>query len=417
MHLLDFFPPHAHSQVPASLAPQLEWEHDASILIVDLPLRYILQAALNHLQQADDHHVLIVTTESKDTLQERLLNEQHLYASQEPSTYQRSLPDQGPAETATQASQERISNPWKHLFPSSARDLGRGVDEEFNTATQLTQDTPAPRAGSREPGSYTLDHFQPDLWTRIQLRYAPSVEHVQSFFQCLHLDADAMQGKTLGDNNGIAGCVAPSPTLVMLVGCFQDGEIFGPDDEVQDDESGQVENREGARKGRSDEASRLCVLSKGMQMGRSAASTEASPEDMRANALAQEEEDRIRLEYLRLVGQTMSEVKDGLEWIERESHRRPRLMVFEESSSSDRRLWLEKVLGYWTKTLATVEAWSRGDGRLEEKEEEKDTLRMWLKTQARSGQRALGSASEKGAPGALGVEWRYDGEFSFRVIN
>lgn len=101
-------------------------------------------------------------------------------------------------------------------------------------------------------------------------------------------------------------------------------------------------------------------------------------------------------------------------------------MLFEESSSSaDRRLWLEKVLGYWTKTLVTVEAWSRGDDvrteekeEKEEEEEEKDAFRMWLKTQSRPGQRVLlGSASEEGAPGALGVEWRYDGEFSFRVIN
>lgn len=133
-----------------------------------------------------------------------------------------------------------------------------------------------------------------------------------------------MQGKTLGDNNGIAErCVAPSPTLVMLVGCFQDGEIFGPehiDGEVEgggEEGERQVGNREDTR-GRLDEASRLCVLSKGMQMGGSAAAAnmEVYPEDMRADAIAQEE-DRIRFEYLRLVGQTMSEVLDGLEWIER----------------------------------------------------------------------------------------------------
>ncbi|KAF9322390.1 hypothetical protein BG003_000061 [Podila horticola] len=444
MHLLDFFPPIAHSQVPASLAPQLEWGHDASILMVDLPLRYIFQAALSHLQEADDRQVLMVTTTSKDTLQEHLFHEQHLYAPHEPSTSQWPLPnDHDLSETTTTASKERLLDPWRHLFPCSTRDLGRGVDEEFSTATQLTQDAHAPTpttASSREPGSHaegpigrnssSLDpgpshshipqhHFQPDLWARIQLRYAPSLEHAQSFFQCLHLDADAMQGKTLGDN--VAGCVAPNPTLVMLVGCFQDGEVFGSEpDQVHDDDDVVDDRREDRNRGRG-EASRLCVLSKGMQMDGSVTRAEAQyPEDMRADAIAREE-DRIRLEYLRLAGQTMSEVKDGLEWIERESHRKPRLMVFEDSSSSDRRLWLEKVLGYWTETLVTVEEWSQeDDGRTEgtdQEEEERDSFRMWFKTHSRPGQRALLGSTSEDAPGVLGVEWRYDGEFSFRVIN
>lgn len=115
-----------------------------------------------------------------------------------------------------------------------------------------------------------------------------------------------MQGKTLGDNN--VGCVAPSPSLVMLVGCFQD-EIFGPE------KDGDEEARDIRVDDRRDAESRLCVLSKGMMGG---TSTEAYPDDTRGDGMVAEEEDRIRLEYLRLAGQTMSEVKDGLEWIERE---------------------------------------------------------------------------------------------------
>lgn len=132
-----------------------------------------------------------------------------------------------------------------------------------------------------------------------------------------------MQGKTLGDN--VAGCVAPNPTLVMLVGCFQDGEVFGSEpDQVHDDEDVVDDRREDRNRGRG-EASRLCVLSKGMRMDGSVTRAEAQyPEDMRADAIAREE-DRIRLEYLRLAGQTMSEVKDGLEWIERERYKKDKL--------------------------------------------------------------------------------------------
>lgn len=119
-----------------------------------------------------------------------------------------------------------------------------------------------------------------------------------------------MQGKTLGDNN--VGCVAPSPSLVMLVGCFQD-EIFGPEKDGDEEEEGGEDVRVDDRREAGE--SRLCVLSKGMQMG--GTSTEACPDDTRGDGMV-EEEDRIRLEYLRLAGQTMSEVKDGLEWIERE---------------------------------------------------------------------------------------------------
>jgi len=87
-------------------------------------------------------------------------------------------------------------------------------------------------------------------------------------------------------------------------------------------------------------------------------------------------------------------------------------MVFEDSLSIDRRLWLEKVLGYWTETLVTVEACPKLDT-----EEERDSFRMWLKTDTLGQTWLQGSVPDEGAPGALGVEWRYDGEFSFRVIN
>lgn len=87
-------------------------------------------------------------------------------------------------------------------------------------------------------------------------------------------------------------------------------------------------------------------------------------------------------------------------------------MVFEDSLSIDRRLWLEKVLGYWTETLVTVKAWPEVDS-----EEERDSFRMWLKTHMLGQTWLQGSVPDEGAPGALGVEWRYDGEFSFRVIN
>lgn len=120
-----------------------------------------------------------------------------------------------------------------------------------------------------------------------------------------------MQGKTLGDNN--VGCVAPSPSLVMLVGCFQD-EIFGPEMDGDEEEEGGEDIRVDDRREAGE--SRLCVLSKGIQMG--GASIEAYPDDTRGDRVVVEEEDRIRLEYLRLAGQAMSEVKDGLEWIERE---------------------------------------------------------------------------------------------------
>ncbi|KAG0342073.1 hypothetical protein BG004_005769 [Podila humilis] len=112
--------------------------------------------------------------------------------------------------------------------------------------------------------------------------------------------------------------------------------------------------------------------------------------------------------------------------------RKPRLMIYEESMNEERRLWLDKVLGYWTEHQIKVEAEEKGEeGNVERgSENEKeiwDSLKLTIKTHATSSslkvwqmgqdQTDINDAGSggSGGGGAIGeLAWKYhNGKFTF----
>lgn len=224
-------------------------------------------------------------------------------------------------------------DPWQHLFLPLG---GSTHQDEFTSATQtqtptgtpqilsqsdplLHQDGSAPDYGFSTAESVVKEEFQPELWSRIQIRYAPTVHHVQSLFRCLHLSSETTSGITFGSDHVQAyhpAIEAPSmPTLVMLIGCFGDRNIG---DEVP-----------------GMDPSSLCVLPNhlpytggngntsvdgpSIAMTTSKTTVDATPTPLQALATRRTAEDQERLEYIRAVSQAMSEIKDSLDWIERAS--------------------------------------------------------------------------------------------------
>ncbi|KAF9413862.1 hypothetical protein BGZ94_000593, partial [Podila epigama] len=454
--------------------------HDASILTINLPFRYIIQMALSHLRESNDYRVLLITTKSREQVQEQLLQERDHYRVGKSKV-------QNEEEEETSSMGESCmddTGPWTHLFVQrSEEDLG----QDFSTATQQShyedddnnnggdddvkafgQDTfevgsgPGSRlTDSREKETARGERFRADLWSRMELRYVPSLAHVQSFFQCLHLDEDVTFGKTFG-GGGVA--VDRLPTMVMLVDCFREGVVYDDDEEgdygnMDGYGAGGVGNENGDSFGGKEEGTeevegetekegdglmqrnelerfqdatlsgRLSVITRGMQMGEdlvkpalgahAAIEDKVGGEDTKVKEEEEEKEeedekeenkevyeyghvpiespplatslsagDQARFEYLRLVGRTLSEVKDSVDWIERERRRKPRLIIFEESSGSEDRMdWLDKVVGYWTETMLVIEEMSK-HGHVYDKglrgKDDRESFRLWVHTQQAS---------------------------------
>ncbi|KAF9994643.1 hypothetical protein BGZ65_009724 [Modicella reniformis] len=368
VNVIDFFPTLAQSHAEREL-PHFAISHNASsALVMDLPLRYVFQYALNHLRKDEQQQrTVLIVVDSKAKLRSLMCQEQQGQLQQEQTHRVQDSKPQGVHSFPV------VVGPWQHLFPLQGE---TNPQDEFTSATQtLTQTQEHTRCNiplavqvSAPESDLSVEtvgkeEFQAEQWSRIQIRYAPTVHHVQSLFRCLHLDSETTFGKTFGhehrqvhspviEDHGLnldeqhsaeeegTGKVhtrqsprsMDMPTLVMLIGCFQDRSL-------RDDTEGMG-------------SSSLCVLpnhlpytgssnNNGPSMKAPMATpaliessqfstthqTESSIQQpflplatqtpLQALATRYADEDRERLNYIRAVSQTMSEVKDGLDWIER----------------------------------------------------------------------------------------------------
>ncbi|KAF9160834.1 hypothetical protein BGX21_010463 [Mortierella sp. AD011] len=450
VNVVDFFPTNAKGHFSHEDRALLDLKDMSSALVMDLPLRYIFQYALNHLKEEEKgiqedemppipgpssrrpQRSVLIVTESKIKLQEWMRLEQQLYETPEYEQAQQQIGkyEKNPVSMAKQgATRVNSVNPWQHLFPPAG---GPNVQDEFISATQtqtqsqaqLSQvqmgqesqqlplpqnhvaemavhDIDAPRITSKEKEKEE-DKFQAELWAKIQIRYAPTVYHVQSLFRCLHLDSETTQGRTFGhDRRGHSptvddyGVVEDDshlvPTLVLLIGCFHGNESSS------------------TSATQSSSSSSLCMLPSHLANPRLA--TEVPSLDSTANFVplstqqsqlqSQQQQqqpqtsfqlcqpiaqtslqsttsrldslDRERVQYIKTVSQAISEIKDSLEWIERVSGQNVGLLVFENTVDpkalndlshsnllqsklpSPRGLWLQKVVGFWLDVVVVVE--------------------------------------------------------------
>lgn len=198
--------------------------------------------------------------------------------------------------------------------------------------------------------------FRDDLWARIQIRYTPTIRHVQSLFRCLHLDPGSTQGKTFGSGGEDTheyvvpssstttteevgeSVTPPMPTLVILLSCFGhhrsleirrfsmldivpaftglrtfDETEYSVENEREEDESGSRASQGGA----------------GGRMGHWEGEVESfahntndggGEEGEEEKDLGAEELEELEYaEYIRMVANTMAEIKDSLTWLERTS--------------------------------------------------------------------------------------------------
>jgi hypothetical protein len=315
----------------------------------------------------------LIVVDSKTKLKS-LMRQEHDQRRQQQQQQQQSLHrKQGLSQEeggvhSTSATDQPIGtvDPWQHLFLPLG---GSTHQDEFTSSTQTQQtptatqqiasqsDQPLPQDdgattlgnGFSAAGLVVKEEFQPELWSRIQIRYAPTVHHVQSLFRCLHLHSETTSGVTFGSDLGQAhnpviidldqeegaeehfngqgekkgqtknrrqfsSPTTSMPTMVMLIGCFGDREF-------QDDE------------GQGMDPSRLCVLPSHLPY--TGGNTSVSVNDpmisrttmvdlstqtpLQALATRRTAEDQERLDYIRIVSKAMSEIKDSLDWIERAS--------------------------------------------------------------------------------------------------
>ncbi|KAF9991249.1 hypothetical protein BGZ75_000002 [Mortierella antarctica] len=281
-------------------------------------------------------------------------------------------------------------DPWRHLFP---KESALGGQDEFSSVTQTqtqtmiqtqTQtQTQTREVNGQEHVRKIVDNtvhvvaedtkpeeasFQPELWARIQMRYAPTISHLQSLFRCLHVDAEATRGRTFGEDIEDSSSESEQsrtsvPSLILLIGCFESED-------------------------KTDLSSRPTL-----PIDRSASSTEAFSslpvhhrQPMHAYSaphgelwtLRRGNGDQECVNHIKAISKAMSEIKDSLEWIHRRSGRKPELVLFEDtipntnngtqlqtgtqvheqlgpSMPSPQELWLQKVLGFWVDAMITIE--------------------------------------------------------------
>ncbi|KAF9102930.1 hypothetical protein BGX27_010805 [Mortierella sp. AM989] len=504
VNVVNFFPANAKGQLTHQEHALLNIENVSNALVMDLPLRYIFQYALNHLQEGEkqedatspilgsnskqQQRTVLIVTESRRSLQEWMRQEQKLYETSEPSQGQQ-IGEQEKTPTATaqdEGAGANLINPWLHLFPPIN---GSNIQDEFISATQtqsqaqlsqmqLSQGSQQMPLATSVPATNTdvpcmpskakemeIETFQAALWSRIQIRYAPTVQHVRSLFRCLHLDSETTQGRTFGHgregysptvhDDGVPEDILHSmPTLVMLIGCFQ-GHGSGPAAQT---------------------SSSLCVLPSHLANSRptdespTLASTAIfTPQSTQQSQLQSQQQqlqipfqsyqpipqigalDRERVQYIKSVSETISEIKDSLEWIERVSGQNVELTIFENtvnprtltdpnhrslrdsSLPSPRELWLQKIVGFWVDAIVVVEHQDSNQPYSQEMlgesetstemgvQSSKDSLSLWLKTQQSIRGMLFGATSnldEKNAAsdGAIvGLRWEFDmGKLCFR---
>ncbi|KAI1318710.1 hypothetical protein EDD11_006003 [Mortierella claussenii] len=535
INVVDFFPAHARRHVTKEQRDQLELsESFSSALVMDMPLRYVFQYALNHLQEQEEeehqqgeepHHqqqrlftprsVLIVTP-SRDHIREWMLHERNLYHPE--GTVDEVIEGSGTQGSSAVLREQtgRAKSPWQHLFPSESLQSLRKLDE-FMSSTQTQTQTqtqsqrhrqeqdqeqasqmqvdlssqqilsPKPQQSAvdeREDGSQTMsisggslqasmplggsdvddsalaltsrecdgngqdirtghpshihsddkdapEQFRIDLWSRIQLRYAPTLLHVQSLFRCLHLDPEATPGNTFGsyryqtqnsrgdgsdrgfshtgwreeeqpedvevsqEDQSRHGIALSLPTLIILMNCFHgeqedssgDGSCQHPSSlcvlpSHQADTPSVVKNVGGSMRMMSQLSSRHQQFSSQYQQYQSqhmAFQSYPLPSalSMTNTPRARDEETADRVQYIKATSQTLSEVKDSLEWIKRISGQNPKLLLCEHTKSSltppildscvsplsprsrltlsSRELWLKEIIGFWTDAIVTVQ--------------------------------------------------------------
>ncbi|KAG9065337.1 hypothetical protein KI688_002662 [Linnemannia hyalina] len=377
----------------------------------------------------------------------------------------------------------------------------------LDTETRPSSPTMTPLISSSEhqlESEELKTSFRGDLWARIQIRYAPTIRHVQSLFRCLHLDPGSTQGKTFGNGGGggdgggdthesvvpssstaTSGEVGrsvtrPMPTLVILLGCFGhdrsletrrfsmldivpafaglgtfDEREYSVEKVREKDESGRR-----ARQGGADE-----------RMGHWEGQVESFAHNSNDDGGEEEEEEKVldaeeleELEYIRMIANTMAEIKDSLTWLERTSGRKPELLIVEDtgqyhpdpsqlqaSSRSTatqpqqqqqqetmmiptvRELWLQTVLGFWVDAFIKTESFSSSQVQQHQQHElTRESYRLWLRTQeslsaaftttamtasqptwaeeggrlSGAGAGATATATSMGA--VLGVQWYFD---------
>lgn len=211
---------------------------------------------------------------------------------------------------------------------------------------------PIPSVDHHQESKEPTTLFRADLWARIQIRYAPTIRHVQSLFRCLHLSPGSTQGKTFGGGvdayesavpssctigeEDVGGVVTP-PTLVILLGCFGHdrsleirrfsmmdivpvfagrralNETAYVVDKDQEGESVGCASQTGTGRRISGTGGRVGTLKDVVE----APENDESGED---EGLDAEEPGELEYsEYIRMVANTMAEIKDGLAWLERSS--------------------------------------------------------------------------------------------------
>ncbi|KAI8345832.1 hypothetical protein B0O80DRAFT_471603 [Mortierella sp. GBAus27b] len=430
VNAIDLFPTHAQGHVAEHELPRLiSSGNTSSTLVIDLPLRYVFQYALNHIRKDEQNprrRTVLIVVDSKAKLKSLMRREQQWRQQSDGPTRQEEGGDRQVHSSATDQASVTV-DPWQHLFLPHG---GSYPQDEFTSATQsqpLTQQMPSQsdpqrqehlsttslpheRVSGSEDGlvdrGIAKEEYQPELWSRIQIRYAPTVYHVQSLFRCLHLDSDTSFGKTFGYDDGEAdNPIAENqgrglgehgreeerepttgsrqlpqsvsmPTMVMLIGCFGDRrprEAVGTNPSslcvlpnhlpYTGDVSVDDPSIDAATKA-SETTSTTADLTSAQQPFPSM----STQTPLQVLATKHANEDRERVEYIRAVSQTMSEVKDGIDWIERASGQKVELLVFEDSGSStsvqdtaNRRVseprehWLLRVIGFWIDTVVTVE--------------------------------------------------------------
>ncbi|KAG0217100.1 hypothetical protein BGX33_011437 [Mortierella sp. NVP41] len=263
---------------------------------------------------------------------------------------------------------EATTDPWRHLWPpprppppdeyycGDTPALSRTTSSS-GAAAEATAD---PEQQQQDDLSSSSSCFRPDLWSRIQIRYAPTVRHLQSLFRCLHLSSKSTHGKTFGPGPGTGTCTGTGtgndgdnygdgggsatatatrtmrglPSLVILLGCFghdrsleirrfsmtdvvprfADLRTFDEADYVAEDDM--VRGPLGSRRDDDDE------------VGEDEEEDEEEEEDLDGEEL----EELEYAEYIQMVGNTMAEIKDSLAWLERISGRKPELLIVEDTT-------------------------------------------------------------------------------------
>ncbi|KAG0009239.1 hypothetical protein BGZ80_002600 [Entomortierella chlamydospora] len=414
VNVVDFFPINAKRHFSHQDRALLDLKDMSSALVMDLPLRYIFQYALNHLQEEEgtqedemspilgpssrrSQRTVLIVTDSKIKLQEWMRLEQQLYEMPEFEQAQQQIRDGPNVQDEFISATQTQTQSQVQLSQLQIEQRSQQLPIPQNHVTEAAaHDIDAPRVTNNEKEKD--EKFQAELWAKIQIRYAPTVYHVQSLFRCLHLDSETTQGRTFGHGRGghsptvdDYGVVEDDshliPTLVLLIGCFHGHE-----------------NSTNATQ--SSSSSSLCMLSSHLANLRSA--TEVPSLDPTANFVplstqqsqlqSQQQQqqqsqisyqlhqtslqpassrldslDRERVQYIKTVSQAISEIKDSLEWIERVSGQNVGLLVFENTVDpkaladlshsnllqsklpSPRELWLQKVVGFWLDVVVVVE--------------------------------------------------------------